>query len=264
MGQQRLRGRVALVTGGGRGIGRAIAQRLGLEGASVVVAGREAGTLEATVDAIRAGDGTALAYQADVSDETAVASLVAYVEDRLGRIGMLVNNAAITATGGIGFTPAVEMSTGEWHRALDVNLTGTFLVSREVGRRMRQDGHGSIVNLSSVHAHVPHALTPHYDASKAAIEALTRSMALDLGPSGVRVNAVAPGPVETGRPAAVYGPEEREQQRRSTAIGRFGRPEEVASVVAFLVSDEASFVTGQTIVVDGGFLLRHSGMERGR
>lgn len=263
-GSRRLEGRIALVTGAGKGIGRAIALRLGVEGASVIVTGRDSNALESATAAVCAAGGRAFAHQVDVSSEASIISLVAQVEAQVGRVGILVNNAAITASGSIGFTPAIDMPTAEWKRVLDVNLTGTFVVSREVGQRMKQDGTGAIVNISSVHAHVPHALTPHYDASKAAIEALTRSMALDLGLSGVRVNAVAPGPVETDPPVATYTSEEREQQRHSTAIGRFGSPDEVASVVAFLVSDDASLVTGQTIVADGGFLLRHSGMESGR
>jgi NAD(P)-dependent dehydrogenase (short-subunit alcohol dehydrogenase family) len=131
---------------------------------------------------------------------------------------------------------------------------------------MREQRSGSIITISSVHAHVPNALTPHYDATKAGLEALTRSLALYFGRFGVRVNAVAPGPIVEDAPETaqdVYSPEVRESQRRSTALGRFGRPAEVAAVVAFLASDEASYITGSTLLVDGGFLLRHEGMSDG-
>lgn len=256
---------VAIVTGGGKGIGRGIAMRLALEGAAVAICGRGGEALESTVAAIREAGGTALGQVVDVADEGAVDAFVTDVHERFGRLDVLVNNAALTAMSKIGFAPVPDMPVEEWRRVIDINLSGAYNASRVAGKIMRQQRSGSIITISSVHAHVPNALTPHYDAAKAGVEALTRSLALYFGQFGVRVNAVAPGPiVEPGTDGGdAYSPEERESQRRSTALGRFGSPAEVAAVVAFLASDEASYVTGCTLLVDGGFLLRHAGMSDG-
>ncbi|MFN8593058.1 MAG: 3-oxoacyl-ACP reductase family protein [Thermomicrobiales bacterium] len=261
-----LEGRVALVTGGGKGIGRDIAVRLAAEGASVAICGRSPDAIAETMQAIAATGAPGLARVLDVADSAAVEALVNDTQQMFGRLDVLVNNAALTAMSGIGFAAAVEMAPAEWQRVIDVNLSSAFVASRTAGRFMREQQSGAIVNISSVHAHVPNALTPHYDAAKAGLEALTRSMALYFGRFGVRVNAVAPGPIASGLGgggADAYSPEVRERQRRATALGRFGRPEEVAAVVAFLASDEASYITGTTVMVDGGFLLRHPGMADG-
>lgn len=266
MPQRRLEGRIALITGGGRGIGRAIAIRFAAEGAAVAICGRDEAVLNTVFDEIKQAGGRATWRVVDVSDEAAVDCFVADTRTEYGGLDILVNNASLTAMSRLGHAPLIDMTTDEWRRTFDINLGGVFHASRAVGKIMRDAQRGAIVNISSVHAHIPYAPTPHYDAAKAAVESITRNMALHLGRFNVRVNAIAPGPIDVsasaGDPAGLT-PEHRERQRRATALGRNGRPEEIASAAAFLASDDASYVTGATIVVDGGWLVRHPGMSDG-
>jgi NAD(P)-dependent dehydrogenase (short-subunit alcohol dehydrogenase family) len=261
----RFEGQGALVTGGGRGIGKAVALRLASEGAIVALCGRDRAPVEAVAAMIEQSGGVALARALSIDDETAIEAFVQETTDHFGRLDVLVNNAALTAMSNIGYESVLEMSTAEWQRVVNINLSGAFFMSRAAGKVMRSARRGAIVNVSSVHAHVPNALTPHYDATKSAIESLTRNLALLLGRFGVRVNAIAPGPIDVtgGELPEGYTAEARDSQRRATGLGRFGRPEEMAAAIAFLASDEASYITGTTLVADGGFLLRHPGMTDG-
>src|SRR5690606_32480109 len=162
--------------------GRAIARRLAAEGAAVALCGRDLAAVEAVAAEITGNGGRALARAVDVSNEQAVERLVAEAADTFGTIDILVNNASLTAASGVGFAPLLDMATEEWQRVIDVNLSSFFFVSRAAGRIMRENRRGAIVNISSVHAHRPNALTPHYDAAKSAVESLTKNLALALGP----------------------------------------------------------------------------------
>jgi 3-oxoacyl-[acyl-carrier protein] reductase len=259
-----MHGKVAIVTGAGRGIGRAIALRLAADGARVVVAERDdsgAAVAEELRAAIRetppAAAGAAndadggLFVRTDVSDPRSVAGLVSATVNRWGRIDVLVNNAAVSL--GEAF---LDTSLETWNTTLAVNLTGAFLCGQAVARTMVERAiRGRIVNVASVNSHAAERCAASYVASKGGLAQLTRAMAVDLGPHAITANAVAPGPIETEATAALFA----EQPyctgiERGVPLARPGTAREVAAAVRFLVSDEAAFVNGTTLVVDGGFL----------
>jgi 3-oxoacyl-[acyl-carrier protein] reductase len=242
-----LSGRVALVTGASRGIGAAIATMLAARGASVAV--NYAGSEQAAADVvatIAAVGGTARAVRADVSDATESAGLVDQTIADLGGLDIIVNNAGITRDGLI-----VRMSDEDWDDVIRINLTGVFNVTRAATRHLMKQRRGSIVNVTSVVGLVGNAGQANYVAAKAGVIGLTKSIARELAPRGVRANAVAPGFIETDMTAEL-SESIREHARKGIALGAFGSPEDVASAVAFLASDEARYITGQVLAVDGG------------
>lgn len=248
----RLAGRVAVITGGGKGIGRAIARRFAAEGAKVVIAQRDRATLEAVAAQIRESGGEALAVPTDVSQEAQCEALIGTALERYGQLDILINNAAIASPRK---APFPEMSTEVWQQTLAVNLNGAFYCGRAAAREMVRRRYGRIVNVLAIQAWVPLPENAPYAASKGGGMSLTRSMAIDLAPHGVIVNAIAPGPVYVvgdDIPAEV-------DASAATLVRRAGRPAEVAALATFLASEECTFVVGQTIVCDGGRLLSRRG-----
>jgi len=244
---KRLEDRVALVTGGSRGIGAAIALRLAAEGARVALtyAGNAAAAAD-VVARIESDGGVAVAFQADVSDSAACAALVEAVVTRFGTLDILVNNAGITRDGLL-----VRMSDEDWSSVIDTNLSGAFYMTRAAGKVMMKARSGSIINISSVVGLTGNAGQVNYASAKAGLVGMTKSVARELASRGVRANVVAPGFIATDMTDAL--PEAaRSAAAAAIALGRFGSPEDVAACVAFLASDDASYLTGQTIAVDGG------------
>jgi NAD(P)-dependent dehydrogenase (short-subunit alcohol dehydrogenase family) len=251
-----MRGRVAIVTGGASGIGRATGHRLVAEGAKVVLVDRA--DTEAAARAMTAGDGVAWGIVADVADEAAVALAFAAVTSREGRLDVLVNAAGIGSPRPVTID---EATLEEWERLCAVNLTGTFLCCRAAVPLMRRGGGGAVVNVASEIGLVGAPRSAMYGATKGGVVQLTRALAVDHAPDGIRINCVCPGPVDTPllqqSIARAPDPEaKRRQEVESTLLGRLGTPDEIASVICFLASPEASFMTGSIVVADGGVTAR--------
>jgi NAD(P)-dependent dehydrogenase (short-subunit alcohol dehydrogenase family) len=253
-----LLGRTALVTGASRGIGRAIARRLAEAGADVAINflsddSRSAG--EALRHEIGQLGRKALVVQADASSKPQIDAMFAQVEAELGPVQILVNNAGIDP-----ITPIATMDEAEWDRVLDVNLKGPFLCLQRALVRMQAGG--SVINVSSIHDATPRIGSSHYSASKAGLDMLTKTAALELGPRGIRVNAIAPGAILTDINRERVLAMGEEAWRRWIPLGRVGDAAEIADFAAFLASDAASYITGAVIYVDGGYrlpLVRHAG-----
>jgi 3-oxoacyl-[acyl-carrier protein] reductase len=242
-----LSGFTALVTGADRGIGRGIALELARAGCRVAVNYHVSGELaERTVTELEALGVEAFAVQGDVSRSAEVQRMFAQVVDRFGRLNILVNNAGVQT-----WKPFLEVTEEEWDLVIDTNLKGCFLCSQTAARHMKDHGGGSIVNIGSGCNRVAFPTLIAYTASKGGIEMLTKVAAVELGPYRIRVNCVAPGAVEIER-TKLERPDYAGTWGRVTPLGRVGTPEDIGHVVAFLVSDDSQFVTGQTIWVDGG------------
>ncbi len=242
-----LSGKVGLVTGGSRGIGKAVARRLAGAGAKVALVDVvDLDELRKTADEIGGG---AIAVQANVTDEAEVTAAVSQVEDALGPIDVLVNNAGITRDGLL-----VRMSLENWGAVLDVNLKGVFIVTKAVARGMMKRRSGRVVNIASVVGITGNAGQANYSASKAGVIGFTKTVAKEMAPRNVLVNAVAPGFIDTDMTRAL--PEAaREMLLKLIPLGRLGGPDDVANAVLFLSCDLSSYVTGQVVVVDGGMVM---------
>ena len=243
--------KVALVTGGGAGIGEATCLRLARDGMAVGVLGRRMANARAVAEAIVAAGGSAVPLEADVSDRDQVDRAVAELRERLGGITVLVNNAGIEE-----FTPFAEIDDNAWERVLAVNLTGTYHVTQAVLPDMVTAGWGRIINLTALGAQIGAANMVHYTASKGGVTAMTRSLAVELGPKGITVNAISPGFILTPMAQrAIDGdlfPVPYQEIVATYPVPRVGRPEEAAAAIAFFASEDAGYVTAQVLGVNGG------------
>ncbi|HEY7032779.1 MAG TPA: glucose 1-dehydrogenase [Thermomicrobiales bacterium] len=251
----KLQGKVALVTGAGSGIGEAIARRFAAEGATVHVTGVHAENTRRVTQEIRDEGGDAIGRLLDVSDGRAVAATIGAAIADSGRLDILVANAALAgASAYVG--PLTEVTDEQWNRIIGVNLSGVFYCAREAARAMIRQRSGCIITLGSVNSFTPEADVPAYAASKGGVLMLTKSLARDLGPHGIRVNGIAPGGTDTPKMLAAIRQLglSREELLARVPLGRRAEASEIAAVAAFLASDEASYVHGQMLVVDGGQL----------
>jgi NAD(P)-dependent dehydrogenase (short-subunit alcohol dehydrogenase family) len=248
----RLEGKVALVTGGTSGIGRDTAILFAKAGAKVAIAGRREAEGQETVELVRAAGGDGLFVRADVSKASEVEALIKNTVERFGRLDAAFNNAGIEGV----WVPIVRQSEADWDRTIEINLKGVWLCLKyEIRQMLKQGDGGAIVNMSSITGLIGTAGAATYSASKHGVIGLTKSAALETARSGIRINAVCPAVIETPMGDRLFGsPAAHKYVLGCHPIGRFGRPMEIAEAVVWMCSDRASFMTGQSLVLDGGFL----------
>ncbi|MBA3877069.1 MAG: short-chain dehydrogenase [Anaerolinea sp.] len=257
MTERRHQGRVALVTGAGAGIGRAIATRLADEGCALVCTDVRCDAAAETAAQINRASGQAIAFEADVRDRRQIETALAGAIEAFGRLNYLVNNAGLVTMHRL-----EDLDDEAWDLVVDVNLKGQFVVTQLAATHLRQAAPAAVVNLSTIESEVVVATTghcqPHYNASKGGVRMLTKALAVELAADGIRVNAVAPGPVQTGFVPGVDPTDPRVPPAvlDRLLIRRLGQPSEIAAAVSFLLSDDASYITGTQLVVDGGWLTR--------
>ena len=247
-----LRGKVAIVTGAGGDIGRAIAQALAAAGAGVQCADIDLAAAKSTAEAVRAAGGKAAFHEVDVADSTSAQDAIAAAVASFGALHILVNNAAVFPAK----ASVVELPESVWERALAVNIGGAFYMSKHAIPPIRKAGGGSIIHIASQMAHVGEPGDAAYCATKAALLGLARGMALDHASDGIRVNTISPGGIASAQLVREFGSmaaAERDWGRLRHPLGRLGRPEEIAKAALFLASDNASFMTGADLLVDGGY-----------
>lgn len=246
----KLEDKTAIVTGASSGIGKGIAKDFAEEGANVVVSDVDVESGEKVVGEIEDSGGSAIFVKTDVSDEEDVDELVEKTLSEYSKIDILVNNAGVYIQ-----KPITEMETDEWDKVIDVNLKGVFLMTRRVAQEMVENEEGKIINVSSIAGEVGYPNSSAYSATKGGTIAMTRALALELSPKGINVNAVAPGVIKTAMTDDLLSDEDvKGQMLANTPIGRLGEPEDIASAVTYLASEDADFVTGETLFVDGGWL----------
>jgi NAD(P)-dependent dehydrogenase (short-subunit alcohol dehydrogenase family) len=246
---KRLEGKIALITGASKGLGKAMALSLANNGARLLLASRNLGQLNETAQEVQAVGAVADTFQADISDETQVRALEAAVKERTGKVHILINNAGINIR-----KPITDFSLSEWRQVMDTNLTGPFLMCRSFVPLLRGHGYGRIINLTSIMSHVALAGRSAYATSKTGLLGFTRALALELAPDNITVNGISPGPIATEMNAPLLqNPELNQQFISRIPLSRWGRVEEIGELAAYLCSEEAGFITGTDFLIDGGW-----------
>ncbi len=246
-----LDGQVALVTGGNGGIGLGISLGLARAGAKVAIWGRNADKNAEALEALQALDPSAVAMQVDVANRDQLQPALAAVENELGPVSILVNNAAIGIFGGV-----LDLSAEDWDRVIEIDLTACFLLAKYAAQSMTERKAGKIINLASTYSLSGSAFAPSYSAAKGGIMQLTKSLAIELAPHNIQVNAILPGWIDTDLTQPIKEMPLYEEILTRTPAGRFGTPDELAGAAVFLASEAARFVTGTALVVDGGYAIR--------